>query len=210
MFCVRRSSRMRIKRRAQLYYRAANLSHRTFLTPATSSLGDGEFSDGKAAFSQNLRSVHPVSMGECERSAVLLVTNLPGQTKNLAASARRQIAASTHLTCALVPRTTRRSISRTRRNLRIEEMDRIFFRLFLIGTCIVDDVRSDHDVEFLIREHFLQSAKVRRVRDIDRRVVREQMHIKFIRDRHVLRSGGEPDAAGSSSTRKIRPPREIP
>ena len=43
----------------------------------------------------------------------------------------------------------------------------------------------DHDVEFLIREHFLQSAKVRRVRDIDRRVVREQMHIKFIRDRHV-------------------------
>ena len=67
----------------------------------------------------------------------------------------------------------------------IEEMDRIFFRLFLIGTCIVDDVRSDHDVEFLIREHFLQSAKVRRVRDIDRRVVREQMHIKFIRDRHV-------------------------
>ena len=67
----------------------------------------------------------------------------------------------------------------------IEEMDRIFFRLFLIGTCIVDDVRSDHDVKFLIREHFLQSAKVRRVRDIDRRVVREQMHIKFIRDRHV-------------------------
>ena len=49
----------------------------------------------------------------------------------------------------------------------------------------MDHVGSHNDIEFFCREHLPQAAQIRRVRDVDRRVVREQMDIKLVRDGHV-------------------------
>ena len=67
----------------------------------------------------------------------------------------------------------------------VEGMDGILLRILLVGARVVDHVGSHNDIEFFRREHLPQAAQIRRVRDVDRRVVREQMNIKLIRDGHV-------------------------
>ena len=79
----------------------------------------------------------------------------------------------------------RMCLSRTAEDNMVEGMDGIFFRFLLVGACVVDNVGSHNDIEFLRREHLSQATQIRRVRDVDRRVVREQMDIKLVRDGHV-------------------------
>ena len=67
----------------------------------------------------------------------------------------------------------------------VEGMDGILLRILLVGARVVDHVGPHNDIEFFCREHLPQAAQIRRVRDVDRRVVREQMDIKLVRDGHV-------------------------
>ena len=49
----------------------------------------------------------------------------------------------------------------------------------------MDDIGAHHDIKLLLAKDLLEPFQISRIRNIDRRLIREQMHVKFIRNRHI-------------------------
>ena len=67
----------------------------------------------------------------------------------------------------------------------IHHVDGIRFRIVSIRACSFDHITADHHKQFFARKQLPQPADIRRIRDIDRLIIRENVCTDQIRARHV-------------------------
>ena len=67
----------------------------------------------------------------------------------------------------------------------VHRMNRIFDRFLLIRRGIGNDIATDHDIQLFSGKHLSQAFQIRRIGDIDRNIIREQVHMELIRHRHT-------------------------
>ena len=67
----------------------------------------------------------------------------------------------------------------------VHRMNRIFNRFLLIRRGIGNDIAADHDIQLFSGKHLSQAFQIRRIGDIDRNIIREQVHMELIRHRHT-------------------------
>ena len=67
----------------------------------------------------------------------------------------------------------------------VHRMNRIFNRFLLIRRGIGNDIAADHDIQLFSGKHLSQAFQIRRIGNIDRNLIREQVHMELIRHRHT-------------------------
>ena len=87
-----------------------------------------------------------------------------------------------HLTVIFI---VRLDIAHTAERDVVHRMNRIFDRFLLIRRGIGNDIAADHDKQLFSGKHLSQAFQIRRVGDIDRNIIWEQVHMELIRHRHA-------------------------